>query len=349
MLDQLQDDYSKLDFRVRGLETGMTDVEMLQADYAALSARVDALEGSGSLLFESDFSGSPLGSIVQTTNIPVKAPTAGGFDGYNVSPNSDMQIVDDGAGRVLRLEYNPGQSQPSLSLYKHLGDETNLQEIYLEMEIKWSDGFVIGTYDGNNGYHKIYRAWQNTTFDGSWSGEANRGYVVGNYNYEKATGIQRPCLSVTGAWKDDNESNNGSVNGPRVVQQYWGGYNQADKTTGHLEPHTGSQNGDAALPVRQVYHKFQWRIKLAQPGQADGYLEMWIDGIKQRPFTHPTAKSGASQTEVNASDPNRLFTESKGGFKLLTLFDNMQFVSSEWTEQHYLFLKSVKVSTEFIG
>jgi hypothetical protein len=47
MLDQLQDDYSKLDFRVRGLETGMTDVEMLQDDYAALSSRVDVLESTG--------------------------------------------------------------------------------------------------------------------------------------------------------------------------------------------------------------------------------------------------------------------------------------------------------------
>ena len=321
------------------------------------STRKEKRKGNSTrgVIFESDFSEiSP--HVLPNASLPSKIPI-GNWSGHK-SPTNNEIIIEENAGlrgekNAARFDYNPGQSNPTLSLYKHFEGNT-YQELFIRLHFKLSDGFVIGSYDGNNGYWKFLRLWQNITFRDVWS-ENNPTTATGKTRYVVCTNthsktgspfIQRLKPSVAANYKSVEGS---SVNGQRYKYQY---FPHSETTSGgYWDQHIGDQDSTGALTDPQTWHTIEYQIKLSDVGENNGFMNIWIDDIQQNPWGHIVAQGGALTDILPTPPSNHLATEvSNGGFTMITVMDNMANISSEWgTTQHSFWLNDVVISKQRIG
>ena len=340
----------------------MSDVDNVAAtantnaqNIASLEQRIAALEAlhqpSPTVIFQDDFSTSANWAAT-VFGVPqmwgAGNPIPGGWDGYRCESNGDLRVLA-GAGEngsnALRIGYRVGASQAgALTLYKHLtgGDaSTGYPEIYVRMRMRYADDWLFGN-GTNQVIHKWFRAWQNIGYGEPNMSETahDTGYVIATQHSSKTANVMHYFHSLTCNYQSDPGH---SVNGPSISYDYYpyqAGSNQGfvDNTVGPVNTSNGS------IPSPQLWHTYEWRLRLSEIGQADGIYELWVDGVKQIAPTRIRTNYGALE------DGAGLTTEKRsGGFNLFLLFDNIQGAANYWPDQKYLYVDNVVISEQPIG
>jgi hypothetical protein len=289
----------------------------------------------------------------------VKPPV--GWDGVRASGNSVIS-VESGMGingsNALKLKWDPDQSQPNINLGKHLTGKKNIgyDELYIRYHVKLPDNFKAGQNGTYLPYWKWGRLWQNTTTfnDGEHNWTENREdsfYVVWNF----ATGIPYTDVNATWCANSGEKLSLGSSGSERALIDWFKTKSIPHEQDGYFE-HVGQgawrlsntdRPGYLVNNKNQSWHTIEFHFKLASSVEAeDGVMELWFDGVKQRPYTRILSKAGAPEfvglpTAVHGS-----------GFNFFSFFDNMSGWNDDWGKQGvegFIYVNDVVVSRSYIG
>lgn len=326
--------------------------------------------GYSQVIFENNFNdhsemwvGTQIGHIVAGSHegLPgVGVPK--GWTGYiNHSPQNDIRIITSGGhdnSPCLRIgpEYSGLTNQVGIALalpnLQGNYDGSGYDEIYIRFYVKYSDNFDWIHPDKTFYYQKWLRIWQNVPLNRlygnppegdepaqSMSREENTGYIlvgVGEDNY----GEFSPYFY--GMFCRDFADNSSSG---RAVGRW--NFNYSPGNNGFIENYLGNINSEGRWDEVQTWHCWEFHIRLADSWEADnGIFEIFIDGelqtdsgfrMQQNPFQNP-ATGG-----VNYGPPPRLGV----GINYISIHDNAD--SFGLSEQGYIYIDDVVVSTEYIG
>lgn len=257
-----------------------------------------------------------------------------GWTGY-INYNNELSIETEGGvgnSPCLRIGYKVGSSfAGQVGLVKYLGK--GYDELYIQYSLKLSSNFH---YTPPATTWKHGRVWQNVTRsdivnNNNLTTEEGKGAIVWGW-YENSYGEFAPymqTLFIENATEGTNDCKN-------CTKAYYFPWNSS-KNGGHLEPHIGTllKDGGFANPPPWVTITLHYKLATEWNGN-DGIYELWINGIKQ---IHPTRWEGGTQM------PTAKIGE---GMSLITLMDNGT-ISSGWTEQHYIYIDNIKISTSYAG
>lgn len=318
---------------------------------AAFSAHAD-------VIFESDFSADTGYLLPSNSGLwnggsvsPVEPPS--GWDA--VKGREGTVSVVSGAGidgsNALRLSWSADESQPVVSLGKHLtgNENTGFEEVYVRYRVRLPENFRAGRSGMSLGHWKWGRLWQNTSptnqRPNNWGeNRENSGYVVWNFNGTP------PYTMASATWSENTGDNLqfGSSGGARQRLDYFISGSDRRTAPGYFESlWPFDETTRKLLDLEQQWHTIEWRFKLASDaGSQDGVFEMWWDGVNQGSFARLLAQGGAP-------DRSGIPTTNLGsGFNFLTVFDNLVTWNKDWNlpgvEGHIL-VSDVVVSTSPIG
>ena len=266
-----------------------------------------------------------------------------GWTGYiNYGNILDITTSDGRNGSpCLRIGYSVGNAfAGQVGLVKFLGDD-GYDEIYIRYFIRLSDDFHYG--DGQNGSATVWkhgRVWQNITSSDivnnkNLTSELNKGAMVWGW-YENNYGQFQPYMQSLFM----KNSHDGTNDCSDCCKYYYYPYDSA-LDGGHVTPHIGAINSNGTLAQQpQEWHSVEVHYKLADSFNGpNGVYESWIDGVKQKTPNHIT--NGCS---VNSIPTGKVGT----GINYITIMDNGT-ISANWTEQHYVYIDDIVISTTYIG
>lgn len=304
------------------------------------------------IIFETDFS-SDVGLVVtqapvyQTENIP------SGWSAAQVTAGT-LEVIDDNGDAAAWFRYpdrqDPGGSQPTISLVKHLGD--GFPELYVRYRVRLPDTFKFGPGNPTTQipYWKIGRLLQNqpTEYSGWTENDLTSGYLVWNINGNDLYGVK-----FRFTMQDPYATVPGSVGGERVVIDWAQGSNlDWPNTTGHFEAVGAGAweldwitNPGFLLNTPQTYHTIEVHAKLASSqGAEDGVIELWFDGVSQNPWTRIlTNKATQAWTGVPLMQYGQ-------GFNLLKVLDNLSVINEDWgPNPGGMIISDIVVADQYIG
>lgn len=318
------------------------------------------------IIFETDFSddGDFYVGQQQAQWSKISANKPSGFDGALVEGAGGYIKGVPGAGVggsvALKMMWDPGMSQPTTQLFKHLtGDEnTGYDEVYIRYKLRLPDNFMVGTPDYDPlPYWKFGRLWQNTGVAPGYKWTALRPDAF------------QTMWSFGGSvkWGADAGGTFGANSGERISkglnasERYSNGYfiGRRDYSTvpGYFR-HVGNGAWDFHSDTRmlkkrnQAWHTIEWRFKLSSSNTSgDGVFQIWFDGVEQIPVViEPSSGAPIYDPPLLASS---LPTARHGsGYNFLVMFDNMAEWNGRWGDDDVeggIYVNDLVISSKRIG
>lgn len=333
-IPQLQAAYSDLDSRVTALENRPVTLESLQADYAALSLRVDALEQSGdepNVLFFDDFE-ADVGWKAVRSAAPRTVDAPSRWESYTATLCDHEFIAGAGrngsAGYRIKMDYPYDQVEIGRLTAPEFPETTTVN---METWMKLSEGFVMGTSTPQPAqFWKMWRLHQSPWTRGNIpphgiNGENNTNFIVGSLNLD--------FLVHTCAWRDTSIN---SSNGPQVIYKHRERQNVIPFGTWDAATHRITNTDWVRVNVE---------YSLGDKDQDNGSIRVWFNGQRQSRFTVQFPAYGGSPPIVDQGlvvNP-RSHYGNPPGFNRFSFIDNQACVTKNWTEQHYLYVDSIKL------
>jgi hypothetical protein len=206
--------------------------------------------------------------------------------------------------------------------------------VHLRMWMKLSEGFRFFQPGETNNLWKQFRFHQSPWVNGSLppygvNGEDNTGFVVRTLNGDGA-GILG--MDHTASWRSDNGN---SANGAITLYRY--------KTESAISGHFGDQDSQGVV-TNTKWAQIDVSILLGDDDADNGILKVWFDGELKSVEQYISFFGGANPiTGTGLVTNKRSHDGNPPGFNMFSFFDNYSNLTKGWTQQHYVYVDSVKI------